>query len=137
VTDTDFDYVDGIVCRAEDKKAAAGVAVLRSEEKHAMAIWAAVGIIGNGGFQYFFENDLSAEESAEAFDSIGMPETADIFRTALSLFPGGRPQPDWAEALAFIRSREDLFAKLSAQIWDIEAEAKSRLASYLRAAGIQ
>jgi hypothetical protein len=137
VTDTDFDYVDGIVCRAEERKTAAGVCALRSEEKHAMAIWAAVGVIGNGGFQYFFENELSAEESAEAFDSIGMPKTADIFRTALSLFPGGRPQSDWAEALAFIQSREDLFAKLSAQIWDADAEAKSRLASYLRAAGIQ
>jgi len=137
VTDTDFDYVDGIVCRAEDRKTAAGVGGLRLEEKHAMVIWAAVGIIGNGGFQYFFENDLSAEESAEAFEAISMPRTAGIFRTALSLFPGGRPHPDWAETLAFIRSKEDLFAKLSAEIWDADAETKSRLASYLRAAGIQ
>lgn len=136
-TATDFEYINRLVCRAEDEKNAGRIGTLPPQVKHAMAIWAALGIIGNGGFQYFFENDLSAQESADAFDAIGMPATADIFRTALSLFPGGQPHSNWPEALAFIRSKEDLFEKLSAEIWNAEAEAETRLASYLRAAGIK
>lgn len=136
-TTSDFEFVNGVVCRAEDKRKTTGEGALRPEEKHAAAIWAASGIVGNGGFQYFFENGLSAEESAEAFDAIGMPGIADIFRTALSLFPEGRPHSDWSETLAFIRSKEDLFAKLSTEIWEADAEMESRLASYLRTAGIQ
>jgi hypothetical protein len=136
-TTNDFEFVDGVVCRAEDKKAANGVGALSLEERHATAIWAASGIIGNGGFQYFFENSLSTEDSAEAYASIGMPKIADIFRTAASLFPGGEPPPDWPEALAFIRSREDLFARLSAEVWSADAEMIPQLANYLRNAGCQ
>lgn len=121
----------------DEKKTAGGEAALRVEERHASVIWAASGIIGNGGFQYFFENGLSCESATESYAAIGMPKTADIFRTALSLFPDGRPQADWSEALAFIRSKEDLFAKLSAEVWSSDAEMLPRLATYLRAAGIQ
>jgi hypothetical protein len=66
-----------------------------------------------------------------------MPKTADIFRTALSLFPGGRPQADWSEALDFIRSKEALFDILSAEVWSSDEEMVPRLSNYLRAAGIQ
>ena len=136
-TTSDFEFIDGVVCRAEEKKAAGGDGALRTEERHALAIWAASGIIGNGGFQFYFENALSCEDAAEGYNSISMPKTAEIFRTALSLFPGGRPQADWSEALAFIRSKEDLFAKLSAEVWFSDAEMIPRLAAYLRAAGIR
>ena len=122
---------------AEQKKATGGDGALRVEERHAAMIWAASGILGNGGFQYFFENELSCEAAVESYEAIGMPKTADIFRTALSLFPGGKPHANWSEALAFIRSKEDLFAKLSAEVWSSDAKMIPRLATYLRAAGIQ
>lgn len=132
IASNDFVFVDHLVGEAEDKKAAKGLAALCATEKHAIAIWAASGIIGNGGFQYFFENGLSAEAAAEGYDAIGMAETADIFRTALSLFPNGKPQTDWEEALAFIRSKENLFNTLSSVVWNSEVEMVSRLARYLR-----
>jgi hypothetical protein len=131
-TTSDFEFVDGVVCRAEEKKAAGGAGVLSVEERRATAIWAASGIIGNGGFQYYFENDLSCADAAEDYESIGMPNIADIFRTALSLFPGGKPQSDWPVALAFIRTREELFDKLAAEVVRADSEMVSRLASHLR-----
>lgn len=137
MTTSDFEFVNGVVCRAEEKKTAGGDAALRVEERHASEIWAASGIIGNGGFQYFFENGLSCEAVAESYEAIAMPKTADIFRTALSLFPGGRLQADWSEALDFIHSKEALFDILSAEVWSSDAEMVPRLANYLRAAGIQ
>ena len=137
MTTSDFEFVNGVVCRAEEKKTAGGDAALRVEERHASAIWAASGIIGNGGFQYFFENGLSCEAASESYEAIAMPKTADIFRTALSLFPGGRPPADWSEALDFIRSKEALFDILSAVVWCSDEEMVPRLSNYLRAAVIQ
>lgn len=133
---SDFELIDRVVCRAEEKKVAGGDHALRIQERRAIAIWAASGIIGNGGFQYYFENELSCEETAEGYESIGMPATASVFRVALSLFPEGKPHTDWAERLAFIRSKEDLFTKLSAEVWSADPEMIHRLAIYLRAAGI-
>jgi hypothetical protein len=128
----DCEFIDAFVSAAEEKSAASGTKTLSLAEKHAVSIWAASGAIGNGSFQYFFENSLSAEDAADAYEAIGMPKLANIFRTALSLFPNGKPHSDWHEALAFLREKEELFDKLAAEIYRADVEMTPLLAQYLR-----
>jgi hypothetical protein len=64
-------------------------------------IWTADGIIGNGGLRYFFESDFPDgtlfTDFITAYAAIGAVDCANALRTALTLFPGGYPQPDLEE----------------------------------------
>ncbi len=58
------------------------------------AIWAVESEVNNGGFSQYFLNSSAESASfvAEALESIGAPETADICRRAIAVaFPHGLP----------------------------------------------
>src|SRR3954462_213387 len=66
-----------------------------------LTVWAveqAQGIIDNGGFQYFFENDWPENPEyslfVDAFRRIGAAEAADCIQDAASMFPSSTPQLD-------------------------------------------
>jgi hypothetical protein len=73
----------------------ADVAALTDEERTAYLVWAAVGVIGNGGFRYLFEHELPGDPhfalTRHAFEAIGCEEAVQAFDRTLALFPGGRP----------------------------------------------
>jgi hypothetical protein len=80
------------------------------------AIWALESEVNNGGFWQYFINS-SAETAffvAEALETVGAPETADICRRAISVaFPVGLPQSEEA-----IRSAAANFSAEIRQILD-------------------
>jgi hypothetical protein len=66
-----------------------------------LATVAAHGIIGNGGFQYWYEgmHDRDTLQAADAFDRLGLAQVADVMRQSLDAFPGRRATPEVLEAL--------------------------------------
>jgi hypothetical protein len=70
-------------------------------EQVVVLVTTAQGLIDNGGFAYFFENDFEGKPDYQlfvnAFDAIGATESAQAFREALALFPNGKPQNDLIE----------------------------------------
>src|SRR5437773_12005227 len=64
------------------------------------AIWEVESEVNNGGFSQYFLNSSAESASfvAEALETIGAPDTADICKRAITAaFPAGLPQP--AEAI--------------------------------------
>jgi hypothetical protein len=70
----DFDAIDAVFLRLADRKELRGANSITDIERVVLLVWHASGIIGNGGFQYFFECALSLLATAEAFDRIGVEQ---------------------------------------------------------------
>lgn len=128
----DFKMVDRIFGRILDKKEKDGIEALAPEERVVLLIWHATGIIGNGGFQYFYEQELDAEAVACAFDKIGSRKCAEMLRHSLSLFPDSLRQASWNRRIEYIKSKSELFYRLSSQFWDAETDTEKKLANYVR-----
>jgi hypothetical protein len=131
----DYDFISGVIEEASRKRATDSAYSLTTAERVADDIWAALGIIGNGSFQYFFECGLNAEVCAEAYEAIGLPEGARLFRLALSLFPNSAPHADDAERLAFTQTHEEAFDALAMELIRLDKQMMALLATYLRGAG--
>ncbi len=130
----DFKFISRTVDVADDKQTKHGDSAVTSEERVASTIWAAVGIIGNGSFQYFFECNLDAESCAQACEAIGLPEAARVFRLALSIFPNSQPHEDVDERIAYVKEREELFDNLAMEIVRLDPKMEEHLSAYLKKA---
>lgn len=87
-----------------------------------------------------FNTSLSAGFPAKpwqkVYEFIGLPEIADIFKTALSLLPHGKLPENWPEAKRAIENKDELFDQLARQVVDSDGEMIRRLSVKLRAAEI-
>lgn len=74
-------------------------------------VYAAQGIIDNGGLRYFFENDWPHKppysEFADAYERIGCADAANALRSAAASFPIERPERNRAARLAYIAENYD------------------------------
>jgi hypothetical protein len=109
-------------------------------------VWAvekAVGVICNGGSQYFFENDWPEKPEyavfIDAFRRIGASEAADCLEDAVQMFPSDAPHLDCAmrrDHMEFLRKKEgvdeSILDKLGDRIIDLEPETFAQIASYIR-----
>jgi hypothetical protein len=109
-------------------------------------VWAvekAIGVICNGGSQYFFENDWPEQPPysvfVEAFRRIGALESADCLEDAVRMFPSDTPHLDCEmrrEHMDFLREREGekalVLDRLGERIMDLEDETFKQLAKYIR-----
>ena len=86
---------------------AQGLKSLTKAEQYFLLVRHAHGILGNGGFQYFFENDANLHEVADAFEAIGMAGTAGICREALKVFPNGKPIANREARLKWMGENEE------------------------------
>lgn len=129
---SDFDFIDDIFCKVIDKKEKHGLTSLSREEEVVLLIWHASGILGNGGFQYFFEQELDAEAVAKACETIGFSKPAELFRLALSVFPNGLPHKNWDERIKFVQENEQMFGNLSNGFLETDKEMEKHLAKYIR-----
>jgi hypothetical protein len=73
-----------------------------------IAVYGAQGVIDNGGFQYFFENNWPGRPPysffSDAYRRIGAPDAARRIDKAVSMFPFPRPQLSQRRRRAFMRS---------------------------------
>ena len=53
--DAAFEQVDRVFCILADREEKLGKGSINEIERVVLLIWSATGIIGNGGFRYFFE----------------------------------------------------------------------------------
>jgi len=132
----EFEFVNSIATKLGKRAEANGIEALNDIERTVLLIWWASGIIGNGGFQYFFEGATEAAEVAEAFDRAGCTAAAAACRQALQVFPGGIPPIDQQERCDFLDSVQDqdhdLFLELDEVIWATSDDGlEARLIAYI------
>src|SRR5438552_2724729 len=101
-----FDLIDRVFCKLDDKVKATGVGSLTADESVVYYVWAGLGVLGNGSFQYFFENKMDAGATAASFQELGMSTPAECFRLAESLLPSGYFHADWNHQLELLRGHE-------------------------------
>lgn len=115
-------------------------------EEPLLTVWAvegAQGIIDNGGFQYFFENDWPENPEyslfVDSFRRIGAAEAADCIQDAASMFPFSMPHLDCdmrREHMDFLRQKErteeSVLDKLGFRVMDLGGDTLIRLVAYVR-----
>jgi hypothetical protein len=101
-----FDLINRVFCKLDDKVNAKGPSLLLEEEKAVYFIWAALGILGNGSFSYFFENGMDTEATASSLEKLGLPRSAECFRLAESLLPAEYFAADWEQQRAMLAAQE-------------------------------
>lgn len=128
----DFEKLEELFIRLADKEERKGTKSLTKEQQVVLLVWHASGIIGNGGFQYLYEQSLNPELVAEAYEAIKCNACADILRKTTSVFPDGRPHEDWDARIDFIANHRNVFEKLDNAFWDADEEMVPRLADYVK-----
>lgn len=58
---------------------------LSTEKMIVWLVWTALGIVGNGGFYYFYENRLDATAVSKALKDLGLAAAAKTFKNAEEL----------------------------------------------------
>jgi hypothetical protein len=79
------------------------------------SIWAVESEVNNGGFSQYFLNDSceTAAFVAEALDTVGAPQTADICRRAIAIaFPAGLPSAPQAISMAAADFSDEVLKQL-------------------------
>jgi hypothetical protein len=132
MADRDFDLINGLFCKLDDKEQVSGAASLTDVEQIVLLIWHSSGIIENGGFHYFYEQDLDAEAVAAAYDRIGCSECAEILRLSFSLFPDHIAQAGRDERVRYVEANGELIQRLDKRFWELDKGMEKRLAEYIR-----
>lgn len=86
-------------------------------------VYTAWGIIGNGGFQYFFEMNFEGDPPFEiftqAFRTVGLGEIAQRFSELVSLFPFNDPHQSIQKRQEFLDSQPPAFTAAMTKLEDI------------------
>jgi hypothetical protein len=107
------------------------------------AVDQAQGLVGNGGFQYFFEGDWPENPPysvfIEAYRRIGAKEAADCFQDAVDDFPFADPHLDVKARNAHLDAKrskpgefDSLIDRLGDRVIDLNADTLTKLAGYVR-----
>ncbi len=112
--------------------------VLAPEERAVILPYHAMGIIGNGGFNYLFEGDFPGDpyfrRTAKAFQRIGCEAAYQAFCKALALFPDSRPPRDIGKRLRIYRQGTgEKRHEIDVQFWNADDEITQKIAQYVRA----
>jgi hypothetical protein len=125
------DVLELLGARAE----AQGLDSLSQAEQRVLLVGWAQGIVGNGGFQYFYEGASNARQVADAFEALGFSEAASAFRTSLSVFPNGvAPEDqeirrDWLDRNETIST--PVFDRLEGTIFAVSDQLDQAIIAYL------
>lgn len=135
---TDFDLCNGVFQRIMDSYGnVIDASALPQEHRTVMLVWHAMGIIGNGGFNYLFEGYFPGDPhfalTAKAFHAIDCELAAKAFQRALDLFPNSQPPADIERRLRMYRrgtgeTRHDI----DSQFWNANHQIETCLAAYIR-----
>ncbi len=108
--------------------------------KTILLIYSAQGVIDNGGFAYFFENDwphhTPYDEFASAYDRIGEPEVSKAIRNAVAAMGLANPETRIDDRRAYIENNTiDQYGAVAGWIEDAivgNESVMSSLASWIR-----
>lgn len=86
-------------------------------------VYSAWGIIGNGGFQYFFENNFEGDPAFEvftqAFRDVGLEEIALRFTELVASFPFDDPHKSSQKRQAFLEASPPEFTAAMTSLEDL------------------
>jgi hypothetical protein len=68
-----------------------GIDALTPPQRNVVLAWAALGIIGRGGFRDYYERDWRMREVAGAFRTLGFAAAAAACERSTAIFPGNVP----------------------------------------------
>lgn len=132
----DFDQINAVFCRLADRQQQKGSETITDIEQVVLLVWHAAGIIGNGGFHYFFECSLPLLATARAYDRIGVEQAASILRRLQEFFPGRFIPDDYDERMAIVRrfygEHTDLLDQLEGEFYSTDALMEQQLAGWIR-----
>ena len=133
---TDFDLIDRVFGLLDDRESSNGPDSISDIERVVLLVWHASGIIGNGGFRYFFECGLPLRPTAEAYSRIGVEQAATILFGLLDLFPRQRVPDDWDERMEFVdrlcEQHRDLFDRWERDYYATDDLMERQLAGWIR-----
>jgi hypothetical protein len=131
-----FDAVDAVFCRLADREEQRGSESIADVERVVLLVWHASGIIGNGGFRYFFECALPLPATAQAYERIGVEQAASILRRLQEFFPGRHIPDDYNERMTivsrFYSEHSDLLSQLEREFYSTDALMQQQLAGWIR-----
>ena len=131
-----FELIDNVFCSLVDREEANGPDSISDIERVVLTIWHASGIIGNGGFRYFFECGLPARATATAYARIGVDQAESILRNVLNLFPNGIVPEDYDERMAIVDEiyikHADLLDRLEGEYYATDPVMERQLAGWIR-----
>lgn len=132
-----------LVATAYERLAAIGGDPLELDEPFRTVVLAdtALGLIGNGGLEYFFESDFPGRPDysafASAFQNLGLAYLADGLRELVALFPFQTPHQERELRLTFLASPSPDFGsaanRLNERMWQ-DSSIDERLQAYGAAA---
>lgn len=113
------------------------VSAISEEERTVLLVWHVSGIIGNGGFRYLFEGNLTGDPyfalTAKAFQATGCTKAADAVEKTLAMFPNSRPPTDIDARLThYLRKIKAWPSEQDEQFYDTQEELTKSLARYIR-----
>src|SRR5262245_797509 len=98
----DFDAIDAVFLRLAERKERRGSNSITDIERVVLLVWHASGIIGNGGFHYFFECALPLLATADAFRRIGVEQAASILYQLQEFFPDRQIPDDYDQRMTIV-----------------------------------
>jgi len=100
-----------------------GIDVLTAEQKNVLLPWSARGIIGNGGFKYYYEGNQDPLATARAFRALGFEDVATACERSLFVFPLGRMplgEPGRFEAFKAVDWDSNSVRELDRTVWRLK-----------------
>jgi hypothetical protein len=126
-----FDSLDELAVKIDIKKEALGATSLCWQEQVVGVIWAALGVLENGSFQYLVECQIDINLVARAYDEIGLEKVGNLFRQAEALLAPVARDPEWKNRLSFMEQHEQEFDDLATKVLGFTVEMEKRLFEYV------
>jgi len=131
-TSEDFDLIDRAFGLITDKEANQGPETLSPTERLVTAIWAALGLIENGSFQYLLENQIDLRKVSDALTEISCFDAARQFLLAADLLPAQFEQWEWSAKLKALTAIEAQLDALAKSVLQQSQEIERALAQRIR-----
>ena len=132
----DFELIDRAFCVLTECESRHGSDSLDETEQVVLRVWHASGIIGNGGFRYFFECGLPLAATAEDYSRIGVERATKILRDLLELFPGRHVPDDLDERLQLVdrlyQAHPSLLYRWERDYFETDDLMEKQLAGWIR-----
>lgn len=128
----EFLFVESVAVRISKKKDLEGEPSLNKTEKIIVDIWDAVGLIGNGGIQYWLLSSVSRKSIVEQLREIECEYLSEVMENVFSILP----EIDSIESVSCkeekIAKHENRLAELT-RMWNDNSEIlPSKLENYIK-----
>lgn len=128
----EFLFVESVAVRISKKKDLEGEPSLNKTEKIIVDIWDAVGLIGNGGIQYWLLSSVSRKSIVEQLREIECEYLSEVMENVFSILPGIDSIEPVSCKEEKIAKHENRLAELT-RMWNDNSEIlPSKLENYIK-----